>query len=105
MRIDASMLPSHLRHGCRAELYPSGALKSFAFMNEGSCIAILELDEAAARGQYRHGIAGEVHSDGVIEPIGPFAGSAAPRKARKTSEDWRRRPIQAIDELAASGGG
>ncbi len=101
MRIDASTLPSPLRHGCRAELYRDGALKSFAFFQGGSWVAILELGNAGTRGQYRHGIAGEVYDRGVIEPIGPFAGSDLPRRTSERFEDWVRRHIDAIDALAA----
>lgn len=104
MRIDASTLPSRLRQGCRAELYGDGALKSFAYFQGRSCVAILELDEGRARGQYRHGVAGEVYDRGVIEPIGPFAGTGTPRKASESFRAWVRRQIDAIDALAASAG-
>lgn len=57
-----------------------------------------------ARGQYRHGVAGEVYDRGVIEPIGPFAGTGTPRKASESFGAWVRRQIDAIDALAASAG-
>ena len=102
LRIDATFVPRR-SPGCRVEYHPDGSLRRYAAYSRGACLACLDLAEDGSSATFRQGIAGEVYAHGVIEPIGPFAGSAPPRSTTEALEEWVRWHVATISALGAAG--
>ncbi len=108
---DGERPPAHRRHevisrdaaGCRAGYYPDGRLRHYGAYLKGACVACLDLAEYGGSGMFRHGIAGEAYTDGMIEPVGPFAGSVPARSTTETLEAWVLRHVATISALGAVG--